>query len=151
MIVYREAASLARDLGVEVRTLYALSNTLPAHYHTVEIPKADGGVRRLTVPDEALKRVQRAILNNLLVHMPVSPCAMAYRYGGGAIRNAARHVGRPQVLRNRHHRGAGAKAGKGCKRGEDTQLDGIRGPGSGGGSLYRGAQRRLGRSCPPGL
>lgn len=59
--------------------------------------------------------------------------------------------GRPQVLRNRHHRGAGAKAGKGCKRGEDTQLDGIRGPGSGGGSLYRGAQRRLGRSCPPGL
>ena len=31
MIVYREAASLARDLGVEVRTLYALSNTLPAH------------------------------------------------------------------------------------------------------------------------
>ena len=99
MIVYREAASLARDLGVEVRTLYALSNTLPAHYHTVEIPKADGGVRRLTVPDEALKRVQRAILNNLLVHMPVSPCAMAYRYGGGAIRNAARHVGRPQVLR----------------------------------------------------
>ena len=99
MIVYREAASLARDLGVEVRTLYALSNTLPVHYHTVEIPKADGGVRCLTVPDEALKRVQRAILNNLLVHMPVSPCAMAYRYGGGAIRNAARHVGRPQVLR----------------------------------------------------
>lgn len=99
MIVYREAASLARDLGVEVRTLYALSNTVPAHYRTVEIPKADGGVRRLTVPDEALKRVQRAILNNLLVHMDVSPCATAYRYGGGAVRNAARHVGQPQVLR----------------------------------------------------
>lgn len=99
MIVYREAASLARDLGVEVRTLYALSNSLPAHYHTVEIPKADGGVRRLTVPDEALKRVQRAILRNLLVHMPVSPCATAYRYGGGAVRGAARHVRSRQVLR----------------------------------------------------
>lgn len=99
MIVYREAASLAKDLGVEVKTLYALSNSLPAHYHTVELPRPDGGVRRLTVPDEALKRVQRAILNNLLVHMPVSPWATAYRYGGGAVRNAARHVGRPQVLR----------------------------------------------------
>ena len=99
MIVYREAASLARDLGVEVRTLYALSNSLPAHYHTVEIPKKDGGVRRLTVPDEALKRVQRAILHRLLVHMPVSPCAAAYRFGGGAVRGAARHVGSRQVLR----------------------------------------------------
>lgn len=99
MIVYREAASLARDLGVELKTLYALSNNLPAHYHTVELPKPDGGVRRLTVPDEALKRVQRAILNNLLVHMPLSPCATAYRCGGGAVYNASRHVGRPQVLR----------------------------------------------------
>lgn len=99
MIVYREAASLARDLGVEVRTLYALSNSLPAHYHTVEIPKKDGGVRRLTVPDEALKRVQRAILHRLLVHMPVSPCAAAYRFGGGAVQGAARHVGSRQVLR----------------------------------------------------
>lgn len=99
MIVYREASSLARDLGVEVQTLYALSNSLPAHYHPVELPKPDGGVRRLTVPDEALKRVQRAILRNLLVHMPVSPCAMAYRYGGGTVRNASRHVGRRQVLR----------------------------------------------------
>lgn len=99
MIVYREAASLARDLGVEVRTLYALSNSLPAHYRTVEIPKKDGGVRRLTVPDEALKRVQRAILHRLLVHMPVSPCAAAYRFGGGAVRGAARHVGSRQVLR----------------------------------------------------
>ena len=51
MIVYREAASLARDLGVKLQTLYALSNSLPAHYHTVELPKPNGGVRRLTVPD----------------------------------------------------------------------------------------------------
>lgn len=99
MIVYREAASLARDLGVEVRTLYALSNSLPSHYHTVLLPKPGGGTRRLTVPDGALKRVQRAILRNLLVHMPLSSCATAYRFGGGAVCNAERHVGRDQVLR----------------------------------------------------
>lgn len=99
MIVYREASTLARDLGVEEGTLYALSNSLPDHYRTVRVPRAGGGSRRLTVPDEALKRVQRAIARSLLVHMPVSPCATAYRYGGGAVRNAARHVGRRQVLR----------------------------------------------------
>ena len=99
MIIYREASTLARDLGVEAGTLYALSNSLPAHYRAVQIPKAGGGCRRLLVPDEALKRVQRAIARELLAHMPVSPYAMAYRYGGGAVRNAARHVGRRQVLR----------------------------------------------------
>ena len=99
MIVYREASTLARDLGVETRTLYALSNNLPAHYHTVLIQKADGGQRRLTVPDEGLKCVQRAIAQKLLVYMPVSPYATAYRYGGGAVRNAERHVGQRQVLR----------------------------------------------------
>ena len=99
MIVYREASTLARDLGVETRTLYALSNNLPAHYHTVLIQKADGGQRRLTVPDEGLKCVQRAIAQKLLVYMPVYPYATAYRYGGGAVRNAERHVGQRQVLR----------------------------------------------------
>ncbi len=99
MVVYREASTLAKDLGVEAKTLYTLSNNLPAHYHTVSTPKADGGVRRLTVPDEALKRVQRAIVKNILVYMPVSSCATAYRYGGGAVYNASLHTGQREVLR----------------------------------------------------
>lgn len=99
MIVYREASTLARDLGMGVKTLYALSNSLPSHYRTVLIPRGDGGFRQLTVPDEALKRVQRSIARNLLAYMPVSPCAAAYRPGGSAVRNAARHTGRQEVLR----------------------------------------------------
>lgn len=99
MVVYREASTLAVDLGVSVKTLYALSNSLPSHYRTVLLPKGDGGFRQLTVPDGILKRVQRSIARNLLAYMPVSPCAMAYRPGGSAVRNAARHAGRREVLR----------------------------------------------------
>ncbi len=99
MIVYRETSTLARDLGIDVRTLYAVSNSLPAHYRLVQIPKRDGGRRQLAVPDESLKRIQRSIQRNLLARMPVSAHATAYRCGSGAVRNAARHVGQREVLR----------------------------------------------------
>lgn len=98
MIVYREAETLARDLGFSVRTLYAVSNDLPRHYRTVELPKGDGTVRVLSVPSPLLKTIQRRITERLLVHMPVSPCATAYRYGGSPLRNAAPHAGQPLVL-----------------------------------------------------
>ena len=99
MIVYREVSTLARDLNIDAGTLYAVSNSLPSHYQTVKIPKKDGGERQLAVPDEILKRIQRSICRNLLAYMPVSPYATAYRCGSGAVRNAARHTGRREVLR----------------------------------------------------
>ena len=99
MIVYREVSTLARDLKIDARTLYAVSNSLPSHYHTVKIPKKNGGERQLAVPDEILKRIQRSIYRNLLAYMPVSHYATAYRCGSGAVRNAARHTGQREVLR----------------------------------------------------
>lgn len=73
MIVYRELSSLARDLGVDARLLYAVSNSLDRHYRQVCLPKKDGGVRTLSIPDHLLKTIQRRITQVLLVHMPVSP------------------------------------------------------------------------------
>ena len=99
MIVYRELSSLERDLGVPASTLYAVSNALERHYHTVSLPKPDGGCRVLSVPDPLLKMIQRRIVRVLLAPMPVSPYAMAYRYGASVVRNAAQHVGRPAVLK----------------------------------------------------
>lgn len=99
MIVYRELASLARDLGISARTLYAVSNRVEQHYHSVRLPKRDGGFRELSVPDPLLKTIQRRITRVLLVHMPVSPYATAYRYGGSTLRNAAPHAGQPAVLK----------------------------------------------------
>lgn len=99
MIVYRELSSLERDLGIPARKLYAVSNALEKHYHKVQLPKAGGGFRELSVPDPLLKTIQRRITRVLLAFMPISPYATAYRYGASTVRNAAPHVGQPAVLK----------------------------------------------------
>lgn len=99
MIVYRELSSLVHDLGVDAKTLYAVSNSLEKHYRQVSLPKKGGGTRTLSVPDELLKTIQRRITQVLLIHMPISPYATAYRYGTSTRRNAAPHVGQPLLLK----------------------------------------------------
>lgn len=99
MVIYRELSSLEADLGVSAKRLYALSNSLSRHYHSVSLPKKGGGCRQLSVPDEALKAVQRRIAQVLLPLMPVSPYAKAYRDCSSTMKNAAPHVGKPVVLK----------------------------------------------------
>ncbi len=99
MIVYRELATLARDLGVRAHTLYALSNGLSRHYRRIQLEKPDGSMRELWAPDDALKQVQRRIAQTLLAYMPVSAHAMAYRCGAKTVYNAAPHAGKPVVLK----------------------------------------------------
>lgn len=52
MIVYRELSSLERDLGFRAGTLYAVSNRLSRHYHSVRLPKkgAESGCCRCRIP-----------------------------------------------------------------------------------------------------
>ncbi len=99
MIVYQELSTLCRDLGIPARTLYAVSNSIGKHYREVRLPKKDGSFRTLSVPDEVLKRIQRAIADVLLIHEPVSSYATAYRVAVGIERNALPHVGKPKVLK----------------------------------------------------
>ena len=99
MIVYRELSSLERDLGISARTLYAVSNNIGKHYHKAKLPKKSGGYRNLFVPDEILKDIQRQISEVLLIHMPVSRYAKAYRFGSSTLRNAKHHVGKQVVLK----------------------------------------------------
>ena len=99
MIVYRELSSLERDLGISAKTLYAVSNNLGKHYRKVSLPKKSGGFRNLSVPDEALKIIQKRIAEVLLIHMPVSQYAKAYRFGSSTLRNAKHHVGKQVVLK----------------------------------------------------
>lgn len=99
MIVYRELSSLEQDLGISARTLYAVSNNISKHYHKANLPKKSGGYRNLSVPDEILKSIQRQISEVLLIHMPVSRYAKAYRFGSSTLRNAKHHVGKQVVLK----------------------------------------------------
>ena len=99
MIVYRELSSLERDLGISAKTLYAVSNNLGKHYRKAKLPKKSGGYRNLSVPDEVLKSIQGQISEVLLIHMPVSRYAKAYRFGSSTLRNAKHHVGKQVVLK----------------------------------------------------
>ena len=99
MIVYRELSSLEQDLGINAKTLYAVSNNIGKHYHNTKLPKKSGGYRNLSVPDEVLKSIQKRITDVLLIHMPVSRYAKAYRFGSSTLRNAKHHVGKQVVLK----------------------------------------------------
>ncbi len=99
MIVYKELSSIEADLGIPTRTLYRVSNNIGKHYREKKIPKSDGTMRSLSVPDEILKKVQRAIAEKLLAYEPVSIYAKAYRIGGSVKSNAAVHVGKEKMLK----------------------------------------------------
>ena len=99
MIVYKELASVERDLGFSAKTLYGLSNNLEKHYHNVLIPKRDGSKRKLSVPDLILKSVQKSIADNILAQYPVSKYAKAYKGGSNVQRNAQPHVGKKKILK----------------------------------------------------
>ena len=99
MIIYRELSSLEQDLDINVKTLYAVSNSLNKHYRRVNLPKKNGGYRKLSVPDEILKSIQKRIAEALLIQMPVSRYAKAYQYGSSTLRNAKHHVGKKVVLK----------------------------------------------------
>lgn len=98
-IVYRELSSLEKDLQINARMLYSISNNLSGHYKSVPIPKRNGGVRELKIPDGFLKCVQRRINNTLLFDMPVSPYASAYRTGVSPIKNAKPHIKKDWVVK----------------------------------------------------
>ena len=99
MIVYKELASIEQDLGFPAKTLYALSNNVEKHYHTVLISKRDGSKRKLSVPDLILKMVQRSIADVILTQYPVSKYACAYKYGSNVQQNARPHVRKKKILK----------------------------------------------------
>ena len=99
MNVYREFASVERELGFAAQTLYGISNHIGAHYREVKIPKRDGSFRTLSVPDAVLKKVQRAIAEKLLAYEPVSPYAKAYKTASDVKKNARPHVGKTKILK----------------------------------------------------
>lgn len=85
--------------GATLRCLYALGNHAGQHYHTAQIRKKSGGVRRLLVPDALLNRVQRNLLHHVLDGLAGSQYATAYKKKMSVIDNAAPHVGQNLILK----------------------------------------------------
>ena len=99
MIVYTEFKSIEQDLGIPIKTLFSVSNSLSSHYKKVKIPKKNGSFRELNVPDEVLKKIQRAIADKILAYEPISQYAQAYKAGASVQRNASHHVEKKKILK----------------------------------------------------
>ena len=99
MIVYTEFRSIEQDLGIPIKTLFSVSNSLSSHYKRVKIPKKNGSFRELSVPDEILKKIQTAIARKILAYEPISQYAQAYKTGASVQRNASHHVGKKKILK----------------------------------------------------
>lgn len=97
MITYKELSSITSELGFSAKALYSATNG--EHYRKVQIPKKNGEVRLLYVPDEFLKAIQRAINEKILHYEEISPYATAYRFGGSIVKNAKPHLGKNMLLK----------------------------------------------------
>ena len=75
------------------RELQQLLSNVDSHYRRGCIPKHDGDVRVLRIPDYDLAWHQHYILREILYHIPVSPHACAYRKGQGLVQLAKPHKG----------------------------------------------------------
>lgn len=64
------------------------------HYHTVEVPKRRGGERKLSVPSDTMKWVQRGLLQVLTHLFPRHRCAVGFERGESPVSHAGRHIGR---------------------------------------------------------
>jgi retron-type reverse transcriptase len=93
---------LAKLLGVKPTILHSASRpgTGPGSgYVEFEIPKRTGGKRRISAPRAPLKKIQRAILDQILAKLPTHPAAHGFIEDRSTVSNASPHVGAAVVLR----------------------------------------------------
>lgn len=89
-----DVEELARRLNLGAAEL----RSFKPQYREVLIPKKRGGQRRLLVPDDGTKALQRCILRRLLAKLRVHPAAYGFVKGRSSIDNACRHAGQAVVL-----------------------------------------------------
>ncbi len=90
---------LMRELRISARELAAFIASAPNRYKVYTIPKRSGGRREIAHPASELKVAQRAIVQEYLSHLPVHPCATAYKAGSSIRENAERHCHNRAILK----------------------------------------------------
>ena len=82
-----------------LRRLYEMTENTGALYTTHQIPKANGKMRTLHIPQPYLLSLQKKIRHYFLWAMPISRFATAYRRKQGLAENARTHVGKKVLLK----------------------------------------------------
>ncbi len=98
-VLYKKHGSISTGrIWEEYRRLKQLAANRDAHYHSVFIRKQSGGVRRLEIPDEQLRKEQTWICREILSRFRVSPHAYAYVKGRTMRACAEIHAGHDVLI-----------------------------------------------------
>jgi hypothetical protein len=68
-------------------------------YVSFDIPKRDGGARKICAPKKQLRWVQRHLLDRILAHVPAHDAAHGFVPGRSTVTNARPHLGAEIVLK----------------------------------------------------
>lgn len=86
-------------LAERLRSTFEGLEGVRVRYQEARIPKRSGATRRLWIPNDETKDVQRRILRRLLAKLRVHPAAMGFEKGRSIVDNARPHVGRRVVVK----------------------------------------------------
>jgi len=96
------AAAVAKLVGVGAGDLARMMRPgcdVGSGYVEFEIPKAKGGNRRIAAPRTPLRKVQRAILDQILVKLPLHDACHGFVPRRSTVTNAAPHRGAAVVIK----------------------------------------------------
>lgn len=97
----RELAALLGLSYKELRFLVYHRDVLKKdHYYRYEIPKKNGGVRKIAAPKAGLKKAQHKILTEILEKLSVSPYAHGFLKSKSVVTGAKTHATEPELVIN---------------------------------------------------
>lgn len=90
---------LIEQTGLREQDVRRIVLTAPDRYKVYTIEKRSGGRRVIAQPSRELKFLQNALMDSVLVHLPVHPAATAYRKGLSTLDNAKPHAQSGPILK----------------------------------------------------
>lgn len=89
---------ICQELGLQPQFLLELSKNASSLYTVFDHLKRSGGVRTISAPKDALKRIQRLVLEGFLSKVYLPPHVHGCVKGKSIVTNAQAHVGQPLVI-----------------------------------------------------
>jgi retron-type reverse transcriptase len=96
--VIKNLEDLSLLTHVSKATLYRLSKNADKYYKVFDIPKKNGGNRKISQPSKKLKALQGWILVNILNKLRSSPSCKGFDIGTNTLDNAKPHIGANAIL-----------------------------------------------------
>jgi|AGTN01.3.fsa_nt_gi Reverse transcriptase (RNA-dependent DNA polymerase). len=89
---------ICAGLGLQPQFLLDLAEVASSQYSTFDRPKKSGGYRTTSVPKNALKRIQRHLLDGFLASFQMPPYVHGCVKGRSILSNARDHVNKPLII-----------------------------------------------------